>query len=96
MHQLAAAAEEDVQRIMKFIYIDKNGSINFSEFVMTTLNKKNLLSDERLEAVFEIFDKDSNEYIDIDEIMNVLGKGKNLDDRVWKELIVEIDVNCDG
>ena len=96
MHQLAAAAEEDVQHIIKFIYIDKNGSIDFSEFVMTTLNKKNLHLDERLEAVFEIFDKDSNEYIDIDEIMNVLGKGKNLDDRVWKELIVEIDVNCDG
>ena len=92
----AAAAEEEVQRIMRLVDIDKNGSIDYSEFVMATLNKKNLLSDERLEAAFKIFDKDNNGYIDIEEIRNVLGKGKNLDDRVWEELINEVDINGDG
>lgn len=41
---------------------------------MATLNKKNLMSSERLEAAFKIFDKDNNGFIDINEIKGVLGK----------------------
>jgi len=92
----ATAAEEEVERIMKMVDTDQNGWIDYSEFVMATLNKKNLLSDERLEAAFKIFDKDNNGFIDASEIRAVLGKGKNLDDHVWEELISEVDINGDG
>lgn len=29
----------------------------YSEFILATINKKNLLSDEKLEAAFNLFDK---------------------------------------
>jgi len=90
------AAAEEVERIMNTVDTDGNGWIDYSEFVMATLNKKNLLSDERLEAAFRIFDKDNNGFIDASEIRAVLGKGKNLDDNVWEELISEVDINGDG
>lgn len=81
-------AQEEVNRIMKTVDADQNGWIDYSEFVMATLNKKNLLSAERLETAFKIFDKDNNGYIDVAEIKEVLGKGnKNLTDEVWNELI---------
>ena len=92
----AAAAQDEVERIMNTVDTDGNGWIDYSEFVMATLNKKNLLSDERLEAAFRIFDKDNNGFIDASEIRAVLGKGKNLDDGVWEELIQEVDINGDG
>ena len=92
----AAAAQDEVERIMNTVDTDGNGWIDYSEFVMATLNKKNLLSDERLEAAFRIFDKDNNGFIDASEIRAVLGKGKNLDDNVWEELISEVDINGDG
>lgn len=64
---------------------------------MATLNKKNLLSAERLEAAFKIFDKDNNGFIDVTEIKEVLGKGNsNMTDDVWNELIKEVDLNGDG
>ena len=75
---------------------DNNGCIDYSEFVMATLNKKNLLSEGRLKAAFDIFDKDHSGYIDASEIKMVLGKGKNLDEEVWQELIKEVDFNGDG
>jgi calcium-dependent protein kinase len=92
----AAAAGEEVERIMNLVDTDQNGWIDYSEFVMATLDKKNLLSDERLEAAFRIFDKDNNGFIDASEIRAVLGKGKKLDDAVWDELISEVDINGDG
>lgn len=92
----APAAEEEVVRIMKLVDTDENGWIDYSEFVMATLDKKNLFSDERLKAAFSIFDKDNNGFIDANEIRTVLGKGKNLNDNVWEELISEVDINGDG
>ena len=50
------AAEAEVDRIMKMVDTDNNKCIDYSEFVMATLNKKNLLSESRLKAAFEIFD----------------------------------------
>lgn len=92
----AATAEAEVERIMNLVDTDQNGWIDYSEFVMATLNKKSLLSDERLETAFKMFDKDNNGFIDASEIRAVLGKGKNLDDQVWEELIMEVDINGDG
>ena len=90
------AAEAEVDRIMKMVDTDNNKCIDYSEFVMATLNKKNLLSESRLKAAFEIFDRDESGYIDANEIKQVLGKGKQLDEKVWAELIREVDINGDG
>ena len=50
-------AEEEVEKIMEKIDIDGNGYIDLTEFVVATINKKNILSKERLEAAFRMFDK---------------------------------------
>lgn len=43
------AAREEVNRIMEIADTDKNGTIDYSEFVSATLNKNNLLSENRLD-----------------------------------------------
>ena len=45
-------AENAVNEIMKSADADKNGNIDFSEFVVATSNKKILLSDELLTKAF--------------------------------------------
>jgi len=64
---------EDVDRIMASI--DKNGSeyIDYSEFVLATINKKNLLNEEKLKITFKMLDKDKSDSITIDEIKNLFG-----------------------
>jgi calcium-dependent protein kinase len=51
------AAEIEVERIMKTVDMDKNGCIDYSEFISATIDKRKLLSKERLRAAFSLFDK---------------------------------------
>lgn len=36
---------------------NQNNSINYSEFVVASLNRRDLLTDARIEACFQLFDK---------------------------------------
>jgi calcium-dependent protein kinase len=46
------AAEIEVERIMNTCDIDKNGAIDYTEFISATVDKRKLLSKERLKAAF--------------------------------------------
>ena len=47
----------EVENIMKMVDINESGAIDYTEFVMATINRQGLLSKQRLEAVFNMFDK---------------------------------------
>ncbi|CAD8184760.1 unnamed protein product [Paramecium octaurelia] len=90
-------AELEVNKLMKYIDQDKNGSIDYSEFVLATFNKVKLIEDSRLEQAFRIFDKDGSGSISIDEIKGIFGcNDAAVSDEVWKELLAEVDANGDG
>ena len=58
----AHAAESEAGRIMEMADVDKNGTIDYSEFVTATLNKTKLLTQERMKIAFEFFDKVRTQY----------------------------------
>ena len=89
-------AEEEVDRIMSVADADGSGEIDYSEFVVATMDKKKLLSNEKLETAFNLFDKDNSGSISADEIKDVLGVGKNIDEKVWNDLVMEVDGKGDG
>ena len=68
----------EVDRIFALVDVDKSGEIDFSEFVTATVNRSNLLSEEKLLSAFNIYDKDKNGSISIEEIKEVLGVGKKI------------------
>ena len=90
------AAEQEVDKIMAIADADGSGEIDYSEFVVATINKRKLLSDEKLTSAFKLFDKDGSGSISADEIKEVLGVGKNIDEKIWNEIILEVDGNGDG
>ena len=47
---------------------DNSGLIEYSEFVMATINEKNMLSNEKLQQAFNMFDQDGSGSINADEI----------------------------
>ncbi len=51
--------------MIKRIDIDGDGEVNYSEFLMASLNQNALLSSERLELAFRMFDTDGNGEISI-------------------------------
>ena len=65
--------EETVDAMFKAVDIDGNGSIDYTEFVMATMNERDLVSQQKLRAAFRLFDKDGNGSISPDEIKVALG-----------------------
>jgi len=47
---------------------DGSGEIDYSEFVVATMNDKALLSSDKLQTAFKMFDKDGGGTISNDEI----------------------------
>lgn len=85
-------ADEEVDKILKLADIDGSGEIDYSEWLIATLNRKNLISDEKLKTAFSFFDKDNSGSISVDELKEVLGVKKRLvEESVWDALIKEVD-----
>ena len=77
---------------------DKSGYIDYSEFVIATMNEKQLLTNEKLTAAFKMFDKDDSGSISKDEIKAALsqgGEGQITDEQLSK-IVGEVDDNDDG
>lgn len=89
-------AEAEVDRIMLIADADKSGAIDYSEWVVATINKNQLLSDDKMRQAFDLFDKDGGGSISSDEVKDVLGVGKKFDEKVWEEIISEVDIDGDG
>lgn len=70
--------EEEVEKMMKNVDIDGNGTIDYTEFVMATMNEKSLVNNEKLMQAFKMFDKDGSGTISPDEIKEVLGFDSNI------------------
>lgn len=54
-----------------------NGTIDYSEFLAANLKLTELLTNEKLQAAFNLFDIDQNGRITLEEIKSLLG-GENL------------------
>ena len=89
-------AEEETRRIFALVDVDNNGEIDFSEFVTATVNRGALLQDDKLRQAFRFYDKDDSGSISIDEIKDVLGVGKSIDDHVWDQVVKEVDRDGNG
>lgn len=87
--------ELEVQRIIEEVDINNSGQIDFTEFIIATMNKEKLLNQNKLEQAFHLFDQDGDGFITRSELANVMG-GIELDDAQWKSLVEECDTNKDG
>ena len=88
--------DEQIDDMFSQVDADGNGEIDYSEFVAATMNEKNLLSNNKLQTAFKMFDKDGGGSISTDEIKQVLSFGQNLDEAVVQQIIEQVDKNGDG
>ena len=87
--------EEEVFELFKTLDSDKNGRIDYTEFLASTLHKKSYLRIERLYETFTMFDKDNSGYISKKELMEVLRTEKQQEKEIEK-YIKEADKDGDG
>jgi len=80
-------SDEEVDDMFSKVDVDDSGAIDYSEFVVASMNEKNLLSNNKLQSAFKMFDKDGGGSISTEEIRQVLSFGQNLEESVVNEII---------
>ncbi|CAD8131931.1 unnamed protein product [Paramecium octaurelia] len=86
-------AQEEVEKILEMIDINRSGLIDFSEFCMAAMNQEKLLSVQRVEQAFKIFDQNGDGFISKKELEAVMG---DLGDDIWNQILTDCDNNGDG
>lgn len=76
---------------MKKIDTDENGRINYSEFLMVSMNREQLLTNERLDQAFKMFDTNGDNEVSVDEVRAMFTNIKGVDDRMVERALSEID-----
>jgi len=84
--------EFELDNIMANVDQDKNGYIEYNEFLRVAVNQKTIISQKNLQLAFEHFDKNNDGKLSIDEIKKILGTNKN---EYVEELLKHIDQNND-
>ena len=79
--------KDEVEKMFDAVDIDRSGFIDYSEFVIAAMNEKSLLTNEKLQSAFKMFDKDGSGLISAQEIKEVLGFGKTLSEEAVNEIV---------
>ena len=84
--------KEICDKIFQRLDLDGSGEISYDEFLSAMIDGKKVLTEDRLEKAFKMFDKDGNGLLSIGEIIEVFGG----DASYWTKIIEEVDSNNDG
>ena len=84
--------KEICDKIFERLDLDGSGEISYDEFLSAMIDGKKVLTEDRLEKAFKMFDKDGNGLLSIGEIVEVFGG----DASYWTKIIEEVDSNNDG
>ncbi|KAH9682413.1 calmodulin-like protein 8 [Citrus sinensis] len=90
--------EEELQDMINEVDSDRNGTIEFGEFLNLMAKKmKETDAEEELKEAFKVFDKDQNGYISATELRHVMiNLGEKLTDDEVEQMINEADLDGDG
>ena len=85
--------EMEMYQIMSLVDQDKDGYIEYEEFLRVTLNRNTLISEENLKNAFNMFDNNKDGKLSAEELRTILGTSDN---EYINEIIQQIDQNDDG
>ena len=88
--------EPDVLQVMNQADANADGLIDYTEFLTAAFQKQVLLQEDNLERAFKIFDVDGDGQITLDELKGGFGANNSQEDKLWKEIMMEVDTNGDG
>ena len=89
------AAREETERVLAAADTDGNGFLDYTEFIVASMNKNALLSKGNLEAAFAAFDTDGSGSINTEELRSMLG-GAAINEHLMKQIIDEVDTDKNG
>ena len=85
-------SKEIIGEIFSKLDLDGSGTISYNEFLTSIIDSRKILTEDRLEKAFKMFDRDENGLLSVDEIKSFFGG----DEKTWKKVLKEVDKNGDG
>ncbi|KAM0019605.1 putative protein kinase CAMK-CDPK family [Helianthus debilis subsp. tardiflorus] len=89
-------AEGEIQQLMEAADVDKNGTIDYIEFITATMHRHKLDREENLHRAFRFFDKDDSGYITRDELRHAMTEYGMGDEATINEVLDDVDTDKDG
>ncbi|KAM1206274.1 hypothetical protein FF1_006943 [Malus domestica] len=89
-------SELEAQQLMEAADADRNGTIDYDEFITATMHLNRMDREEHLYTAFQHFDADNSGYITTAELEQALRDYGMHDGRDIREIIAEIDADNDG
>ncbi|KAK7396788.1 hypothetical protein VNO78_17947 [Psophocarpus tetragonolobus] len=91
----ANLSEPEILDLMKAADVDKNGTIDYREFIAATLHLNKVDREDHLVAAFSYFDRNGSGYFTKDELQKAFEEF-GMEDVCLEEMIQEVDQNNDG
>ncbi|XP_016457690.1 calcium-dependent protein kinase 32 [Nicotiana tabacum] len=89
--------DTDVQILMDAGDVDKDGYLDYGEFVAISVHLRKMGNDEHLKKAFEFFDKNQTGYIEIDELREALSDEiETNSEEVISAIMQDADTDKDG
>eukprot|EP00828_Plagiopyla_frontata_P008040 TRINITY_DN13920_c0_g2_i1.p3 TRINITY_DN13920_c0_g2~~TRINITY_DN13920_c0_g2_i1.p3 ORF type:complete len:209 (-),score=61.01 TRINITY_DN13920_c0_g2_i1:43-669(-) len=86
-------AEQIANQLLENVDYNQSGKIDYSEFLVSAMAKEKLLSTQKIEQAFQLFDKDGDGFLDQSELNEIMGE---IDEEKWQMILDEYDANQDG
>ena len=71
--------EKEIEALMDMADADGSGEINYTEWLMTVVSREKIMTQEKVEQIFRLFDKDKSSTISVSEIEEMIGVAREVD-----------------
>ena len=82
--------QEQIENLIKTMDFDKDGKVNYEEFIRICIPKEKLFTEQNLENAFNLFDKNKNGFITPSEIIDIIVGNRNISEEVKNSIKEEI------
>ena len=82
--------KDEVIKIIKSIDFNNSGAIEYEEFIRIAIPKEDLFTDVNLKEAFDLFDINKKGIITINDMKEVLGMNKDVDENVVLKFMKDI------
>ena len=83
--------ENEIDELINMADADRSGEINYQEYIVTAIDRTKLMSNDKLEGAFRMFDKDGSNTISLEEIKDLLEACRGLDEDLVKRAMKSVD-----
>mmetsp|Transcript_39193 Transcript_39193/g.51275 ORF Transcript_39193/g.51275 Transcript_39193/m.51275 type:complete len:121 (+) Transcript_39193:211-573(+) len=86
----------DIMALLRAADADKDGLIDYTEFITAAFDKRKLLTEPMIIQAFKLLDCDADGTISINDLKNAFNSAtfnSTSDDTLWQEMLAEADAN---